>query len=145
MSKRRESEIVDEIRQISNQYRAEVPSGRKAWPISIKDRVRELKSFGMADTKISSLTGISAQTIWGWKIGKSNQIMNPESASFLPVAVKEPSTVTVETQKVSNQIADRNEKFISTVTVVTPNGYRIEGLGILEIKSLLQNLESSTP
>ncbi len=113
----RAEEIFSELAQICEQYKAEVPSDRRAWPESVKSRIFELKSLGINYGKIAERSGIAIQTIYSWK--------KPSAAAFLPVTVKEsiPPTVTV-----GKRPKIRREKKSLTVTVVTPMGYRIEGL-----------------
>jgi hypothetical protein len=124
----RAEEIFSELIQICEQYKAEVPSNRGPWPESLKSRVFELKSLGLSFVKIAERTGIPYGTITSWK--------RPES--FLPVAiVNEPSpTVTVRKPRKRSQ---RSE--LRTVTVITPSGYRIEGLDAQAITEFICRVE----
>src|SRR5271154_5882911 len=81
----RAEEIFNELAQICEQYKAEVPSNRGAWPESVKSRVFELKSMGLSFIKIAERTGIATQTIYAWK----------RPPSFLPVKVVEKPLPTV--------------------------------------------------
>lgn len=100
MSRTRE-EIIAELNELCVQYKAEVPGRSQAWPKSIKERVSELHAMGLGDTEISRRVPISAQTIYSWRQG-----LKKSREGFLPVKIVE----------------------ASTVTVITPQGYRIEGL-----------------
>ena len=117
----RREELLKDIREMTAQYRAEVPGGRKAWPKSIKDRVMELSRMGMRTTAIADATGLTYFTIHGWK---------KSGAGFHALAVAKPATVTVpiKTQPTA------------TVTVTTGNGLRIEGISFEQALVLAEKL-----
>lgn len=118
--------LFDELTQICNQYKAEVPGRRRAWPQSIKKRISELRQLGVGASEIAACTSIPIQTIYSW----SN---NAKSSSFLPVkvtAIKAKSktpTVTVRKRSIMKKAQSKSDQ-IPTVTVVTPSGIRVEGL-----------------
>lgn len=137
MLTRIQSDILNEIEQIAIQYQAEVPGKRKAWPQSVKDRVLELKRLGSTETEISRMTGISVQTIWSWKLKQKVTELSAPTSGFLPVQIK-PSTVTVEVASDKPvPIKRRARKNSQTLTVVTPLGFRLEGLTVNQIVSVL--------
>ena len=137
MRTRNQSDILDEIEQIAVQYQAEVPGKRKAWPQSVKDRVLELKIMGSSETEISHMTGISVQTIWSWKLKRKLTELPAPTSYFLPVQIK-PSTVTVEVASDKPvPIKRRARKKAQALTVVTPLGFRLEGLTLNQIVSVL--------
>ena len=127
----RTDEIFNELSQILEQYKAEVPSDRRAWPESVKMRVFELRSLGMSFVKIAERTGIAVQTLYTWK--------RPES--FLPVAIVDtPMTAATPTVSVREVVKRRRSK-APTVTVTTPSGYRIEGLDAKSAAEFLARIE----
>ncbi len=128
MSRTRE-EIVVELIDLCAQYKAEVPGRSQAWPKSIKERVAELHAMGLGDTEISRHVPISAQTMYSWRQGLHKKSLE----SFLPVKIVQPSTVTVKKMKKAK---------VSTVTVITPQGYRIEGLDSKSAVDFIAKLEA---
>lgn len=56
-------QLVSEIRQISEQYRAEVSTRRRTWPASIHDRVISLKRQGVGAYRVAERTGIPYTTV----------------------------------------------------------------------------------
>jgi hypothetical protein len=114
MSERAE-EIFNELVQVCTQYKAEVPSKRRAWPESVKVRVFELRSLGVKWGEIGRRTGLCPQTMMTWK----------PAGAFLPIKVVERAEATTMTVRVPRKYQKRQ---VPTVTVVTPSGYRLEGL-----------------
>jgi hypothetical protein len=114
-------QIFSEIVEIMEQYRREVPSGRRAWPESIKKRVLALRGSGMRCAEISRRTGLPYYTVLEWQ---------RTSAAFieLPVVMKAPKvgTVTVPT--------------LGVMTLSFPSGVRIEGMDVEALKALLPSL-----
>ena len=51
---------LDEIRQIAQQFRDELPGNRKGWPEAIKKRVHRLYESGLTYKQISDKTQIYA-------------------------------------------------------------------------------------
>ncbi len=123
------STILEEISQLCLQYKAEVPGRRRAWPRSIKDRVLALRRLGVSYVKIAQGSGLSAATLYSWKLEQ-------KGASFMPVKVTAKSTPTVTV----GASAER-ERVSPTVTVITPSGFRIEGLCALDITELVFCIE----
>jgi hypothetical protein len=124
--------IFDELSQLCSQYRAEVPGGRRAWPRSVKERIFELRKMGLSYIEISKKSGIPASSIYAWSATK-------KGSSFVPVKVvksKRDLTVRVRKPIESPEIAAS-----PTVTVVTPSGFRIEGLKLGDVPDLFLNLE----
>lgn len=121
--------IAEEIRQLREQYVAEVGEGRRAWPRSIKERVYELGSLGLKPKAITKVTGIPYETVCQWKYQKA--LSAPKSFHHLTVTVpakvekSKNLAVTVKSPKnPKNLESSRN----ATVTVTTPGGYLIERL-----------------
>jgi hypothetical protein len=129
--------VLEEIRQLITQYRREVPSGRRAWPESIKARVAKLCVLGMTPKKISDYTELSYYTILGWvpeEQRRRYRTRQPTPADepsphFAPVAIRDKSAIaTVTVAKSSSGLALRPSASNVTVTVTLPDGIRIEGV-----------------
>ena len=108
---------LQEIRQIMTQYRAEVGSKRRPWPESIKKRVFDLVAAGVTMKLVSEKTEIPYHTIIQWRQDQMrNGVFHSVSIAGTKAAVPV-GTVTVPTV---------NCNPTGTVTVTTPDGYRIE-------------------
>ncbi len=59
--------LYAEISEIATQYQREVPSGRRAWPESIRSRVFALRRSGVRSSEISRRTGLPYYTVLQWK------------------------------------------------------------------------------
>ena len=130
---------IEEIKQIMHQYSDEVGRGRKAWPRSIKERVRNLFLAGVKGNEISRRTGISYYTVLNWRPNKQK----PVAKNFRELAiVSKPSlpeklaTVTVPTSK--NLAPEK----VGTVTVTTPDGFRVE-VDLTQATELIRELRKS--
>ncbi len=63
-----ESEIlIHQIRQLREQYIAEVGEGRRVWPKSIKDRVQRLDELGVSAREAADRTGVGYETFLQWR------------------------------------------------------------------------------
>ena len=51
-------QLIDEIKQIAEQYSREVNTARRTWPRSIRDRVLALHRLGLKCFRIARLTNI---------------------------------------------------------------------------------------
>ena len=101
--------LLREITEITKQYKEEVPSGRRAWPKAIINRVAELRAQGISAKKIAELTGLPYSTVfmWGRRRGKFRELK----------ALSAPG---------SDALTVRSANF--TMIVVSAKGLRIEGL-----------------
>ena len=106
--------LFEEVRQLYKQYEKEVPTKRRAWPNSIKERVFQLLRLEVSCQEINRQTGMPAATIYSWKARVKM------TSGFLPVRV------------VSNDShRERIDPVVPkspTITVVLQDGIRIEGL-----------------
>jgi hypothetical protein len=132
---RSQSEIVAELLDLCAQYKAEVPGRSQAWPKSIKERVAELHELGLGDTDIAALVPVPMQTIYSWRHGRIKKAKKEES-QFLPVRINDSPTVTVK-----GRPRKKIQQKISTVTVTTPSGYKVEGLDVDSAVRLLSEVE----
>jgi lysozyme family protein len=124
-------ELLSEITELLSQYRREVPGNRRAWPESIKQRVRALRGTGLNWTQIAKRTGIPYYTVLNWRDEK-------KSGSFALVNVVPPHRRKIRTCTVTD--AKREAKVTDVVTVTMPNGIRIEGVGGALLLELLPKL-----
>jgi hypothetical protein len=125
------SEILfSEIRQMLEQYKVEVPGGRRAWPVSVKERIFELNAGGIRYDEISERTGIPYTTILTWRSRNKKQEAFKELTIANVIQDQKP-TVTVGKRRKYN-------KSPSTLTVTVGDRIKIEGL---DIKSALKILE----
>ena len=127
-------QLFSEIRQIIEQYKAEVHGRRRAWPKSVRDRVVSLSRLGMKNQVIAKETGLSMNTVYSWltrsELNTSVKVAaSAPSPSFIPVTVKRP----VEPAKI--QCAETRANL--TVTVVINSRIRIEGYPVDQIFRLL--------
>lgn len=124
--------LFSELSQICEQYKREVPGGRRAWPKSIKDRVFALQRLGISAHQVAKQVPIPYMTIVSWNAAERKK------GKFLPVKVVkgEPTTVTVASRARRDQ-KHRGPAPVTTVTVVTPTGFRIEGLPATEAMAWL--------
>lgn len=118
--------LIDEIKQIAEQYKDQVPGKRVAWPNAIKDRVLELNRNGLNIKRICEMTGLPYFTVLSWRPpikGKFKQVN-------LPVRT---ATVTVPVTPIETPTA--------TVTVTTGDGMKIEGLSFEELLRLIKRIK----
>lgn len=120
--------LFNELAEICERYKAEVPSNRGPWPESVKTRVFELKALGLSFIKIAKRTGIP--------YGSVTSSQRP--AGFLPVKVVEEKSPTVT---VGRPRRKKPETKFTTVTVITPSGYRIEGLDSRAVAEFISAVE----
>ena len=125
-------QLFNELIQLYAQYKQEVPSQRQAWPESIKARIFELQEIGARIGDISAKTGISKQTIYGWNYEASKR------RRFLPVNVVAPPLTVAPSPAATSEVVRRKTKISSTVTVITPDGFRIEGLRLNRVAAFLK-------
>jgi hypothetical protein len=121
----RRDELLQDIREMTAQYRAEIPGGRKAWPKSIREKVLELSRLGMKASAIAEATGLTYFTVHGWK---------KRAPAFSAVAITKAATVTVPILPAGPALPP------ATVTVTTKSGLKIEGLSFAQAFELAGRL-----
>jgi len=127
-SERLYTEIVD----IAAHYQKEVPSGRRAWPESIRSRVFALRKSGVRCAEISRRTGLPYYTVLQWK---------DPSAKFIELSVR-------AAPERSGTVAVPDLPKLHTVTVpggnnlsvLLPTGVLIQGLSVEALTRLLPAL-----
>lgn len=137
-------QIIDEILQIIEQYKKEVPEARRAWPTSIRERVVSLRQLDLSDREIAERTGIPKATVYvmarGKKYGKPKMSRN---GRFLAVPVT--SRRETPTQKNSEDNSENLTAKVSKVrqefvSATLPGGIRVEGLSIESLVELSRSL-----
>lgn len=110
--------LVEEIKQIREQYEAEVGvRRRRAWPRAIKERVVRLCELTGSIKDAAELADISKDSVYAWRSKSKVRAFNQ-----LDVVEKRPVTVTDTSRQFLDQLPS------VTVTVTTPRGFLIEGL-----------------
>jgi hypothetical protein len=120
----RAENLMNEISELRDQYAAEVGHGRRVWPRSIKERVEKLDEIGIAAKQISLRTGIGYETILQWRFKRRQRAKRQfHEVSLVPEtkAIAKIDAVTVPKISSAKKIAK-----IGTVTVTTPEGFKIE-------------------
>ena len=127
-------QLFSEIRQIYSQYKREVPKKRRPWPTSIQSRVLELWKLGVSTHQISVATTLPCQTMYSWR-----QRLLRSNPGFVPVRIiqrrRRKSLVESESHRGTTKLAPRSSSYshsesttLFTLTIVMPNGVRLEGV-----------------
>jgi hypothetical protein len=127
--------LLEEIQQIKAQYEAEVKRSRSPWPEALKKRAARLHGLGLRGKEIAERTGLPYYTLLTWlprcrdrgKVVRAHEAL--ASGEFTAIAINEnPKTATVT---VADNICNPKpavSRASLTVSVVLPNGARIEGV-----------------
>lgn len=127
--------LIAEIRQIHEQYKIEVPKKRRPWPKSILDRILELWRLGVSSHQISLETGLPAQTMYSWK-----QRLKKTEPGFLQITPK-PVQKRHRRSNFDLQLSQLEAKDkATTVTVITSDGLRVEGVPIESAADLVRRI-----
>jgi hypothetical protein len=136
--------LIEEIKQITIQYRAEVGSQRKPWPNSIKVRVEKLYAAGMKLPQIAKLTGVPYFSILHWR-SREKKKFHQIGVKAIAVPELEAATVTVAALQMLKSAEQKpaTASQIATVTVTTPDGFQIKIDGIDQGLEILRRLRGS--
>lgn len=128
--------LISEIRQIYDQYKIEVPKKRRPWPKSIQERVLELWRLGMSSHQIAVETGLPAQTMYSWR-----QRVKKAEPTFLEVmrGSKRHRRSNFDLQLSQLEVSSTSST-LTTVTVITSDGVRIEGVLISDAAELVRQI-----
>ncbi len=122
--------LINEIKQIIQQYQIEVGSKGKPWPKSVKTRVFQLIDLGFSLQSISDGTGIPYYSILNWRHrGKEKE----KSERFQELALTPNCAGTVAVTERSH-----TSQKSAAVTVTTPGGYRIEANDVCDVIKILK-------
>jgi len=118
-----QSEILfNEIGQLVNQYKVEVPGRRRAWPVSIKTRAMELCEGDFSYHEVAKRTGIPYHTLLTWRYQAK------QTNSFTEITIKEPKIKSLPTVTVGR--SKKVPKPSPPLTVTVGKGIKVEGLDI---------------
>jgi hypothetical protein len=137
--------LMNEIRQFREQYVAEVGRGRRTWPRSIKERIHRLDEMGIPAKRISEKTGVGYDTILQWRYKRRSQVKKQfhqleVAPSDLSQALVKVGTVTVPKIKMPTQKILKSV----TVTVTTPDGFRLEAVDFETALALIRELRGTS-
>ena len=132
----RSSNLLNEIQQLIEQYKAEVPGGRKAWPESIKQRAMELRTTGMSFHEMSKQTGIAYHTLLSWRGRLPRETAHQR---FRELAVTNQPQINVIPATLTTVTVGKKRKYTkaqTAITVTVGKGIVVSGLdlrGAIEI------------
>lgn len=127
-------QLADEVKQIIEQYKKEVPTGRRTWPKSVRERVIEIRRLGLSSKKVFRLTGVPEPTVWLWTPGAGKG--RGSRSKFLPVQV----TSTVIGTDLTAKSESLTVKSQLETLVELPGGIKIRGLDLDSIVALSRKL-----
>lgn len=140
--------LMQEISDLRSQYVAEVGKGRRVWPRSIKERVTALDDMGVPAKQISERSGVGYATILQWRFHRRRR----QNANFHEVAVTAPAvttaiakidTVTMRKDRIKRPTG-KNIAKLGTVTVTTPEGFKVEAPDAETALMLLKGLRGQS-
>ncbi len=138
-------QILDQIRQIKEQYESQVTGKHKQWPRAIKDRVVALTGSGMKIQVLSDRTGISRHTVASWTAKLARRKFQEITVSQRPRG-RPPKALNLkhrnrtDTKKIVTVASHRRN---GSVTMVTPTGYKVEGLTVADLLEFFKKLGGS--
>lgn len=131
------NQLFDEIRQIIDQYKKEVPSTRRSWPASIRERITRLRQLEVSKREISNRTGIPESTVYIMLRGKPYP--RRAKGAFLPVKVRTEGTAVI-TGRNDDGADQQTTQEVSRFTATLPGGIRVEGMTIEALAALSRGL-----
>jgi len=137
--------LISEINQIKAQYVNEVGDGRRAWPLSIKNRIAELEALGMTAKSVASATGVPYATIVLWRFkrrraGAFKEVrVTPDLEALKPVAIAISKSTSVTLPNLEMPVVKNDPRGLS---LRTPTGYVIENLDESGVLKLLLGLSA---
>lgn len=129
--------LIEEIREITIQYKAEVGSQRKPWPKAIKIRIEKLFDLGWKAPKIAEATGVPYFSILHWR---SRERKKFHALEVKALTVQESAAVTVADANKNHKSS--NPATVTVVTVTTPDGFQIKIDGLDAGLEILRRLRS---
>lgn len=131
----RVQELYAEIRQIYQQYLKEVPKKRRPWPESIKTRILELWKLGVSSHQIAQETELPTQIMYSWR-----QRLKKDDSGFLPVPIVKKRHRRSNFDIQLSQLESETKS--PTVTIITPDGFRIEGIFASDAARIIREVRS---
>ena len=141
-------QLLDEIRQLREQYVREVPGGRRSWPESIRARVLALGRLGVPVAKVAGATGISRATVFLWcQGGPPRKRGRPPGQGARFIELEPPAAQSNRQTSPVVRLDSGTATRIATeatreLRLRLPNGYEFMGLqSVQDAVSLFQALE----
>jgi hypothetical protein len=137
--------LVEEIKEITIQYRAEVGRGRKPWPKAITTRIEKLADLGWKAPRIAAETGVPYFSILHWRSREKKKFhsMPVRPAAKLSeqksLIVGKPDSATAAGYL--PQVATATVAIM--VTVTTPDGFLVKVEGLDAGVEILRRLRGS--
>lgn len=126
-------QIVDEIRQIRDQFQKEVLGRFRAWPESLKARILELAEAGWSVSKIFQQTGVPVPTIYTWRRGRVSRAKSTKKGGgrFVAIEVSRAPTSDLAVNRERKDLKVQEESHSRNGYVfLLPGNIRIEGLSL---------------
>jgi transposase-like protein len=145
-------QLIDEIRQIAEQYGREVKTARRTWPESLRLRVLALGNLGVPKQRISKLCGIPAATVFFWCKGLPQRRSRPTSdvaatTALAPRFVRLPEIGTPKlTPTVGMGVSQPKtdpESAHANLSLCLPGGIEIRGLSVSQALELYRGIHSA--
>ena len=128
------SRIIEEIRQIKEQYVAEVGKGRRVWPRSIKERAARLDEMGVPAKALARQAGISYETLILWRYnrrharGKFHEVRVAAKSHALAAPASETKNIDGISKSATVTVPNFEMPPPQSLRLTTPNGFVVEGL-----------------
>ena len=119
--------LISEIKQITEQYNAEVGRPRKTWPESVRTRVIELRRLGYNLAELSKATDIPYYTMMNW-FHRGHRLSAGDFKAVTVTAANPKQELTVQ--------ADSGRG----ITITLADRVKIEGLEFKQVMSLLKRM-----
>lgn len=135
-------QLFSELRNLFEQYKKEVPKQRRPWPESFRQRILRLWSLGVSSHQISTECNIPAQTLYSWRQRIKKQKLDPGFTEVNIVRSKRRSHFQIQQDKVRHTHQLQLSQ-LESISMTLPNGIKLEGLNIDQVKVILQGLDQS--
>jgi len=126
--------LIHEIAELRSQYMAEVGEGRRKWPRSIKERAEKLDEMGIPAKQVGLKTGIGYETLLQWRYQRRQEFKRQFHE------IKAPVKALAKIDMVTVPKAEKEFLKMGTVTVTTPEGFRVEVPNVESAIELLKGL-----
>jgi hypothetical protein len=130
--------LIAEIRELREQYVAEVGEGRRVWPKSIKDRIQRLDEMGISAREAAERTGVGYETFLQWRYQRRQ--LEKRQFHQISVSPERKEIAKIGTVTVPKRKKTKFERKVGTVTVTTPDGYLVGALDLESAIILLKGL-----
>jgi len=118
-------QLVDEIKQITEQYSREVTTSRRTWPRSVRERVLALARMGVPRSRIAKLCALPSATVFNWCRPVSVKKLRPQSR-FLALPVQPEVSHSSATVGIGN--SSSIPTVVTGIQLLLPGGIEVRGL-----------------